>query len=158
MRTCSLHNLNIPVVVSGLGAVRRVKQFQSAFPALASRIIAAGFTDAELLLAYRYATAVIIPSIIEGFGLPVVEVIAAGGLPFVADCRGLREAGAEAAPIFSINHCSDLCSLISLATDASSRAWLLSRLSSRYKSRLSRLNPDLFGLCFLSLCRSISTF
>ena len=57
-------------------------------------IYAAGFTDVELALVYRHALAVVIPSRIEGFGLPAIEV-AAGGLPLLADSRGLREAGGE---------------------------------------------------------------
>ena len=34
------------------------------------------------MLVYRQALAVVIPSRIEGFGLPAIEVMAAGGLCF----------------------------------------------------------------------------
>ena len=50
--------------------------------------------------------AVVIPSRIEGFGLPAIEVIASGGVSLVADVRGLREAGAEAALRFSLGSLS----------------------------------------------------
>ena len=60
------------------------------FPHLRGRVLAAGFSDSELALAYRQALAVVIPSRIEGFGLPAIEVMAAGGLCLVADARGLR--------------------------------------------------------------------
>ena len=55
---------DIYIVISGIGALHRSTQFKSAFPTLANRIMAFGFTDSELELVYRNALGVIIPSYI----------------------------------------------------------------------------------------------
>ena len=86
-----------------------------------------------------------------------MEVISSGGLPLISDVRGLRESGSEAALTFSLNSPSQLASLLSLAACPHSREWLLCLLSSRFKRRLSRLNPDLFALAFLALARKLAS-
>ena len=118
--------------------------------------MAAGFSDDELKLVYRQALAVVIPSRIEGFGLPAVEVMASGGLSLVADARGLREAGAEAALRFSPRHPEQLTDLLKLVVDPVTRAWLQTQLQARMRSRLARLNPDLIGLALLAQARGAS--
>ena len=95
-------------------------EFENFAPFLKGRIHSVGLSDPELVLAYQHALAVVIPSRIEGFGLPVIEVLASGGIPLIADSRGLREAGAEAALRFSriiltnCPHCSSCCFLLIL--------------------------------------------
>ena len=86
-----LHSLQL--VLCGVAAEQRATELEDCFPDLRGRTLAAGFSDSELALVFRHALAVLIPSRIEGFGLPAIEVMAAGGLPLVADARGLREAG-----------------------------------------------------------------
>ena len=93
--------LSLPLVLCGIAAKQRAQELELRFPHLRGRVLAAGFSDSELTLVYRQALAVVIPSRIEGFGLPAIEVMASGGLCLVADVRGLREAGAEAALRFS---------------------------------------------------------
>ena len=80
------------VAASALRYCRRAagQELELRFPHLRGRVLAAGFSDSELALVYRQALAVVIPSRIEGFGLPAIEVMAAGGLCLVADARGLR--------------------------------------------------------------------
>ena len=68
----SLHSLQL--VLCGIGAEQRAQELEIRFPLLRGRILAAGFTDSELALVYRYAVAVLIPSRIEGFGLPAIEL------------------------------------------------------------------------------------
>ena len=97
--------------------------------------------------------AVVIPSRIEGFGLPVIEVLASGGIPLIADSRGLREAGAEAALRFSPDHPDQLSSLLELLLHADTNIWLRARLQSRISKRLSRLHSDLLGLALLAQAR-----
>ena len=87
----------VQLVISGIGAQQRSDEFIEHAPALVGRIQPVILSDTELALVYRHALAVLIPSRIEGFGLPAIEVMAAGGTPLIADSRGLREAGAQAA-------------------------------------------------------------
>ena len=67
--------------------------------------------------------------------------MAAGGLPLVADSRGLREAGGEVALRLLISPI--LSSLLELPADPHSRAWIQKSLAARTKRRLDRLSPDL---------------
>jgi glycosyltransferase involved in cell wall biosynthesis len=56
--------------------------------------------DAELPLWYNAATALVMPSLYEGFGLPIVEVLACGTPVVAANTSSLPEAGGEAALYF----------------------------------------------------------
>tara|TARA_B100000674_G_scaffold458659_1_gene435100 strand:- start:501 stop:1811 length:1311 start_codon:yes stop_codon:yes gene_type:complete len=145
--------LSLPLLLCGIAAERRAQELEMNFPHLRGRVLAAGFSDSELALAYRQALAVVIPSRIEGFGLPAIEVMASGGLCLVADARGLREAGAEAALRFSPRQPEQLRDLLKLVADPVTRAWLQSKVQPRMHSRLARLNPDLIGLALLAQAR-----
>ena len=145
--------LSLPLVLCGIAAEQRAQELELRFPHLRGRVLAAGFSDYELMLVYRQALAVVIPSRIEGFGLPAIEVMASGGLSLVADARGLREAGAEAALRFSARQPRQLSDLLKLAADPFTRKWLHSQLLPRVRSRLARLNPDLIGLALLAQAR-----
>ena len=127
---------------------------RDAFPHLRGRVLAAGFSDAPTL--WHIASSCCCYTRLEGFGLPAIEVMAAGGLCLVADARGLREAGGEAALRFSPRQAEQLRDLLKLVVDPSSRAWLQSRVQSRMRSRLARLNPDLIGLALLAQARRAS--
>ncbi len=57
-----------------------------------------GYVTPESLAAlYRHAALVALPSLYEGFGLPLVEALAAGVPPVVSDLPVLREVGGDAA-------------------------------------------------------------
>lgn len=61
-----------------------------------------GFTsDQELAALYAQATALVFPSRYEGFGLPVLEAMAAGGVVICSNASTLPEVGGEAALYFS---------------------------------------------------------
>ena len=90
----------IQLFLSGLAAETHCATLLEQFPHLQGRCFAAGFTDLELALAYSHALAVVLPSRIEGFGLPAIEALASGATVLVANSRGLREAGAGACPRF----------------------------------------------------------
>jgi glycosyltransferase involved in cell wall biosynthesis len=47
--------------------------------------------DEELAVLYNHARAVVVPSLMEGFGLPAVEAMAAGCLVIASDIPSLRE-------------------------------------------------------------------
>ena len=151
-----LESIDFSIIISGIGASRRCSELKVAFPCLSKYIIAAGFTNSELTLVYRKALAVIVPSTIEGFGLPVIEVLASGGIPIIADSRGLREAGSESVLSFPPGDHHALSALLALVASPASRAWISHFLRSRSIRRLNRLNPDLFGLVFLTICRQIA--
>jgi len=57
-------------------------------------------SDAELVTLYRRATALVYPSRYEGFGLPVLEAMAAGGRVICADASSLPEVAGTAALTF----------------------------------------------------------
>lgn len=144
----------IQLVLSGLAAETHCASLLYQFPHLQGRCFAAGFTDLELSMAYRHALAVILPSRIEGFGLPAIEALASGATVLVADSRGLREAGAGACPRFSATDPASLASWLKLLLDQESAAWLKPLLQCRAQKRLKQLHPDLLGLVLLALARS----
>ena len=143
----------IQLVLSGLAAETHRAVLIEQFPHLQGRCLVAGFTDLELALAYRHALAVVLPSRIEGFGLPAIEALASGATVLVADARGLREAGAGACPRVSTSDPTDLAAWLRLLLDNPSRAWLLRHLQRRAQQRLQQLHPDLLGLALLALAR-----
>lgn len=62
----------------------------------------AGFvSDAELAALYRHATALVFPSRYEGFGLPILEAMAAGGVVICSNASTLPEVGGDAALYFA---------------------------------------------------------
>jgi glycosyltransferase involved in cell wall biosynthesis len=76
-------------------------------PALSSQLRASdrclvlGTVDQPLLeLLYEHAAAVIVPSLYEGFGLPVLEAMARGKVVVAANASSLPEVGGEAALYF----------------------------------------------------------
>ena len=146
----------LPLLLCGIAAKERGQELEVRFPHLRGRIHVAGFSDQELALVYRHALAVVIPSRIEGFGLPAVEVMAAGGMPLIADSLGLREAGAEAALRFAPDQPGQLTNLLQLLLDPDTRSWLKTRIKPRVENRLDRLNPDLIGLALLAKARQVA--
>ena len=146
----------VQLLLCGLAAEAYLPQLIEQFPHLQHRCHAVGFTDLELALAYRNALAVVLPSRIEGFGLPAIEALASGATVLVADARGLREAGAGACPRVSLGAPADLAAWLRLLLDSPSRAWLLPHLQRRAQQRLQQLHPDLLGVALLALARQCS--
>ena len=147
---------SVHLVICGVAADQCRCEIEDRFTSLVGRITAAGFSDQELVLIYRHALAVVIPSRIEGFGLPVIEALASGGNVLVADARGLREAGGEAAMRFHPDHPSRLRCLLELFLHNQSRDAFATVLNRRRQQRLQRLHPDFIGLSLLVLARQLS--
>ena len=145
----------LKLVLCGVGASARANELVAAYPGLDGRCVGMGFTELELALAYRHALAVVLPSRVEGFGLPAVEAVAAGGRLIVADARGLREAAAEAGLRVSPDDPRQLKRLLELLLNPPSRDWLDPLLSKRREQRLRRCCPDLLGLALLASARSL---
>lgn len=61
-------------------------------------IIAVGYvSETDLNWLYREALALVYPSIVEGFGLPVLETLAAGGIVVTSNKSSMAEVGGNAA-------------------------------------------------------------
>ena len=100
--------------------------------------------------------AVVVPSHVEGFGLPALEAAAAGGLVIVADSRGLREAAGEAGLRVQANEPQQLMALLQALQDPATRRWLNQRLQPRRQQRLRRSSPHLLGLSLLAAARALA--
>lgn len=74
--------------------------------------------DAELQFCYRHAKGVIFPSIVEGFGLPIVESLWHRQTTFASDTPIHREVGGECCRYFDLNDPRSLVHLL-VACDAS---------------------------------------
>jgi glycosyltransferase involved in cell wall biosynthesis len=67
----------------------------------ARRVVRTGFVpDAALAALYRGAACVVLPSIVEGFGLPALEAMACGAPTLVARTPALQEVCADAVAYF----------------------------------------------------------
>jgi glycosyltransferase involved in cell wall biosynthesis len=70
-------------------------------------------SDAELATLYQKATALVFPSYYEGFGLPALEAMAAGGRVVCADASSLPEVVGDAALRFPWNDADALAGQLS---------------------------------------------
>jgi len=148
-----LESLNL--LLSGISSEQRCLELLELYPQLAGRCFSAGFSDFELPFVYQHSFAVVVPSHIEGYGLPVVEALASEAVVLISDSRGLREAGANACLRFSSRNVSQLVDLIRLLLSPDSN-WIRSKLALRAQQRISFLNSDMFGLALLCIARLIS--
>ena len=148
-----LESLNL--LLSGISSEQRCLELLELYPQLAGRCFSAGFSDFELSFVYHHSFAVVVPSHIEGYGLPVVEALASEAVVLISDSRGLREAGANACLRFSSRNVSQLVDLIRLLLSPDSN-WIRSKLLLRAQQRISFLNSDMFGLALLCIARLIS--
>ena len=142
------------LIISGVGNGHLRSQIHDSFPHLMPRIHFAGFTDLELISIYQNIICIVVPSLIEGFGLPVVEALSFDCIAVIADSPGLTEAGQNCAFRFPASNANYLADLLVMLTDPFSKSWLIPYLKPRYRSRFSVSSPDLFGLCLLAQARS----
>ena len=147
---------HLQLLRSGVGSTDVAQQLLDRFPLLEGRVITAGFTELELALIYRHTLAVVMPSRIEGFGLPALEALAAGGTVLLADSRGLREAGGAACLRFPVDHPDQLAGLLRALLDPATGPWLRQTLQRRRSSHLTRFHPHLLGLALLAEARRLA--
>ncbi len=91
---------------------------------LKDRIHFAGYvTDGELAYLYRRSTACVFPSIIEGFGFPVLEAMSAGAPVVTSNVSSLLEVAGDAAILVNPFSEEEIASAMTrLATDEALRA------------------------------------
>ena len=141
------------LLLTGVAAEIQAERYREAYPLLADRIHVRTVGDRDLRLLYRHALAVVVPSRVEGFGLPVLEALAASGTVISTDVPGLREAGSGAVPLLDPEQPRQLTAWIELLSEAESRKWLQHHLGHRRRKRLVGMSPDLVGLVLLALAR-----
>jgi glycosyltransferase involved in cell wall biosynthesis len=125
-------DLETEVYVSAAGSIRR----RIADLGLGERVVLPGFVPDETLAGlYSAATAVVIPSLAEGFGLPAVEAAACGAPVVLSDIPAHRETLGEDALFFPPRDAGVLAERIQqlLASD-----WLRRSLAERSRKRVAR--------------------
>jgi glycosyltransferase involved in cell wall biosynthesis len=97
--------MTVPLLQCGPGMSPHTRALYGAAPWLTH----VGYvTDAQLVGLYRRATALVFPSRYEGFGLPVLEAMRAGGAVICADASSLPEVAGDAALQFAWNDAAAL--------------------------------------------------
>lgn len=85
---------------------------------LTERVCFAGYVDdAELPLWYNAAAALVLPSLYEGFGLPIVEALACATPVVAARTSSLPEAGGDAALYFDPSDAGELAARLADVLD-----------------------------------------
>jgi glycosyltransferase involved in cell wall biosynthesis len=114
-----------------------------------------GFVSAEMLGAlYSSATAVVLPSIVEGFGLPAVEAMHCGAPVVASDIPALREVCAGAAVHFEQGNQTALEErLAQLMRDETLRA----RLSAQGRARAGKLTWSEAAKRFVAMLDEVAT-
>ena len=151
---CDPRLKHFDLIVSGSSDLLLRNQIRSFFPQLIHRVHFAGFTDYELAAVYSNVICVVIPSIVEGFGLPVIEAFSHRCLTIVSDSSALNEAAANCSLRFPAKSSKYLADLLVSLVDTDSFEWFQSKLLPRADLRLSCLSPDLFALSLLAQARS----
>lgn len=111
-------------------------------------------TDTDLQTLYESATMVAVPSLEEGFGLPVAEALVRGAPVVCSHLPVLRELAGDAAVFFDPNDPVSIAgSLARLLNDRGLRL----DLRRRGPRRVARLAPSLIAADLLETCRAAAT-
>lgn len=95
------HEETTMVLAGGQGPAEATVRAEIDAQGMADRVVRVGrVPSAELAALYDHATAVVIPSRYEGFGIPALEAMAAGVPPVVADAGALPEVVGDAGVVF----------------------------------------------------------
>lgn len=99
---------------------------------LSHRVHRLGYTsDAALRWLYRHCWAFVYPSLYEGFGLPVLEAMAAGAATITSNTTSLPEVGGDAAFYIDPLRQASITSALLLVDDSEQRRLLRGRCAAR---------------------------
>ncbi len=115
---------DVDLVMTGMWSRRRLEALKrrAATTSAADRIHWLGYVDAAHLAALRRgAVAVLVPSLLEGFGFPVLESLAVGTPALASDIPALREAGGEVATYLPTDDPAAWADAIAAARDPAER-------------------------------------
>ncbi len=105
--------MTVPLVQCGPGMSAQTRSQTRSLHGAAPWLMHVGYvTDAQLVALYRRASALVFPSRYEGFGLPVLEAMRAGGAVICADASSLPEVAGDAALLFTWSDASALAEQI----------------------------------------------
>ena len=99
---------DLDLVVIGGGPISDSEHQRIADLGMSDRIDWRQVTDEQLPTVYQRATAVILPSRYEGFGLPVLEAMKAGAPVIAGDTAAFREVAGDAAIFFDVDSSDEL--------------------------------------------------
>ena len=91
---------DVPLVCVGGGAFTDGEKQLSHELGISDRVFQYRLNENQLFYAYSKASALIFPSLAEGFGLPTVEAMSMGCVPVLSDIPCFREIGADGALYF----------------------------------------------------------
>jgi glycosyltransferase involved in cell wall biosynthesis len=104
--------------------------------------------ESQLQDLYRRSRAVLVPSLMEGFGIPVLEAMASGTPVISSDATSLPEVGGPAAAYFNPNDVADMAATLSRVLGSRARQQEMIELGLR---QAGRFHPDVVG-------RQVQTF
>lgn len=126
---------------------RRIEKYIEASGMSRQVILASGISDAEMNWCYRNCEVLVAPSIVEGFGMPIVEGRMAGCRIVCSDIPAFREVGGEA------------CRFVQLGKEAEQNVAeaILDSLGKRrpLPAQLRSLSPTTIAEQYVKLYRSV---
>lgn len=141
-------DLKLVVVSSGGWREREVRARLDAMVRAERALVFGGLTAYELAAIYSGAEALVYPSLVEGFGLPVAEAMACGTPVVTSDRSSLKEISGNAAVLVDPDDPSAIAAGVErILRDSSLRNQLVERgLATCERYSRSRVIPSVLGL------------
>ena len=114
-----------------------------------------GVTDGELRWLYENCEFLMVPSSMEGFGLPIVEGLVCGSRVVCSDIPAFREIGGEGCHYFDLRAKSDSSAMVEAICNALAgparpakrlERFLLETIAREYAALYSELREDALGM------------
>ncbi len=111
-------HLGLKLVIAGNDACEGIRAIINELGIGRNIVFLTNPTDQEIANLYAYASAVIMPSKFEGFGIPVLEAMNFGVPVIISDAEALVEVAGDAAAVFERNKPEELAQVLEkLITD-----------------------------------------